>query len=43
MFKERWGAVGHPYHEVRIERLPVTRVDAAARGAVKRLIGFRDA
>lgn len=42
-FKERWGAVGHEYAEIRIERLPVTRADAAARGAVKRLIGFKDA
>lgn len=42
-FKERFGAVGHDYGEVRIERLPVTRVDTAARSAVKRLIGFKDA
>jgi lipid II:glycine glycyltransferase (peptidoglycan interpeptide bridge formation enzyme) len=42
-FKERFGAVGHHYAEFRIERLPVTRVDSAARGTVKRLIGFKDA
>ena len=42
-FKERFGAVGHHYAEYRIERLPVTRVDSAARGTVKRLIGFKDA
>jgi hypothetical protein len=42
-FKERFGAVGHSYAEVRIERLPVTRADTAARTAVKRVIGFRDA
>lgn len=42
-FKERFGAVGHHYAEYRIERLPVTRIDAAARGTVKRLIGFKDA
>jgi lipid II:glycine glycyltransferase (peptidoglycan interpeptide bridge formation enzyme) len=42
-YKERWGAVGLHYAEYRIERLPVTRLDTAARGAVKRLIGFKDA
>lgn len=42
-FKERFGAQGHRYAEIRIERLPVTRVDTAARQAVKRVIGFKDA
>ena len=28
--------------EYRFERLPFTRVDHAARGAVKRLVGFRE-
>jgi hypothetical protein len=42
-YKERFGATGHDYRELRIERLPLTRADAAARGVVKRAIGFRDA
>lgn len=42
-FKEKFGATGVAYDEVRIERLPLTRVDAAARRTVKRAIGFRDA
>lgn len=42
-FKERFGAVGHHYAEYRIERLPITRADRAARAAVKRIIGFKDA
>lgn len=41
-FKEKFGAVGHVNHEYRIERVPLTATDAAARTAVKRLIGFRD-
>ncbi len=41
-YKEKFGAVGHDYAEHRIERVPATAVDARARGAVKRLIGFRD-
>lgn len=40
--KEKFGAVGHPYDEIRIERIPLTAIDNAARGAVKRAIGFRD-
>jgi hypothetical protein len=42
-FKEKLGARPVDYAEYRFERLPLTRADAAARGAVKRLIGFRDA
>jgi hypothetical protein len=41
-FKERFGAVGMPYDEIRIERFPITRTDAALRSGVKRVIGFRD-
>jgi hypothetical protein len=41
-YKESVGAVAHDYAEVRFERLPVTRVDAAARTLVKRAVGFRD-
>ncbi|MCU1600779.1 MAG: hypothetical protein JWO22_1488 [Frankiales bacterium] len=40
-YKEGLGAVPHDYAEVRIERLPLTAADRAARTAVKRLIGFR--
>jgi hypothetical protein len=41
-YKEKFGAVGHDYAELRIERVPATRLDAAARRGVKRVIGFRD-
>ena len=41
-FKELFGAQAHDYLEYRFERLPFTRVDHAARGAVKRLVGFRE-
>jgi Acetyltransferase (GNAT) domain len=41
-FKESFGAHPHDYVEYRFERLPFTRVDHAARGAVKRLVGFRE-
>jgi hypothetical protein len=41
-YKEGLGAVAHDYTEVRLERLPITKVDTAARRAVKGLIGFRD-
>lgn len=42
-YKQQFGARSVAYPEVRIERLPLTRADAAARGLVKRAIGFRDA
>jgi lipid II:glycine glycyltransferase (peptidoglycan interpeptide bridge formation enzyme) len=41
-FKEKFAARPVDYTEYVIERLPVTRADAAARGAVKRLVRFRD-
>ena len=41
-YKEKYGAVGMDYAEHRIEHLPATRADAAVRGAVKRVIGFRE-
>lgn len=41
-FKERFGATPVEYGEYRIERLPLTRIDRAARAAVKKLIGFED-
>lgn len=42
-WKERFGARPVPYATLRFERVPVARADALARGAVKRMIGFRDA
>jgi hypothetical protein len=41
-FKTRFGARAAPYHEYLVERLPLTETDRALRGAVKRVIGFRD-
>ncbi|GAA3328799.1 hypothetical protein GCM10017711_37920 [Paeniglutamicibacter sulfureus] len=41
-FKEKLGAVAYDYAELRLDRLPWTRADAAIRGLVKRLLGFRD-
>jgi CelD/BcsL family acetyltransferase involved in cellulose biosynthesis len=41
-YKERFGARPHDYPELRIERIPVTAVDRAARSVVKRAIGFRE-
>lgn len=42
-FKEKLGAEPIDYAEYYCERWPVSRVDNAARTAVKRLIGFKDA
>jgi lipid II:glycine glycyltransferase (peptidoglycan interpeptide bridge formation enzyme) len=42
-FKERFGARPYDYAEYRFERLPLTTLDHLARGAVKRVIGFREA
>lgn len=42
VFKERFGAASVPYAEYRIERLPVTAADRAARGLVKKVLRFRD-
>jgi hypothetical protein len=39
-YKEKYGAVGTDYAEHRIEHLPITRTDRAARAAVKRIVGF---
>lgn len=41
-FKERLGARAYPYHEYRLERLPLSRLDRGLRGLVKRAIGFKD-
>ena len=40
-YKEKFGSVGIDYAEHRIEHIPATRIDRAARRAVKRSIGFR--
>ena len=42
MFKERLGAQLYPYAEYRAERLPITRTERVVKGAVKRVIGFKD-
>ena len=39
-FKERFGAVGHAYPEIRFERVPYTRSNLLVRSAVKRLVGY---
>ena len=41
-FKEGFGGRSWAYHDVRIERLPVTQADLALRSGVKRVIGFKD-
>jgi hypothetical protein len=41
-FKERFGARPVEYDELRFERLPITKVDQAARSLVKRAIGFKE-
>ncbi|MCP3854260.1 MAG: GNAT family N-acetyltransferase [Actinomycetia bacterium] len=41
-FKERFGAVAVPHGEYRFERFPITALDRAARGLVKRTVGFKD-
>lgn len=43
LYKEKFGAQPVDYAELRIERLPYTRTDQAARSAVKKLLRFRDA
>jgi hypothetical protein len=42
-FKSKFGARPVPYAEYRFERLPITRADSIARGAVKRALRFQDA
>jgi hypothetical protein len=41
-FKSRFGARPHAYAEYHLERLQWTVIDRRARGAVKRLIRFKD-
>lgn len=40
-FKERFGAIGYRYPEVRFEHVPYTRTNQTARTVAKRLIGYR--
>jgi hypothetical protein len=42
-FKGRFGAIGYPYAEYHLERLPLTKWDGQMRGLVKQMIGFKDA
>ena len=42
-FKERFGAKAVVFDEIRLERLPLTRIDNAARSVVKRVMRFEDA
>ena len=42
-FKSNFGAEAFEYPEIYHERLPLTRVETALRGMVKKLIGFKDA
>jgi hypothetical protein len=42
-FKESFGAEPIDYQEIRLERLPLTGADRRVRGAVKRIVGFREA
>ena len=41
LFKERFGGIGHRYSEIRVERLPYTRVNQLAATTVKRLVGYQ--
>lgn len=41
-YKEKFGALPVDYAEYQFERLPISKVDRAARETVKKLIGFRD-
>jgi Acetyltransferase (GNAT) domain len=41
-YKERLGARPYHYAEYRSERVPVTRAEQVVKGAVKRVIGFKD-
>lgn len=41
-YKERFGARPVDYPELRLERVPISATDRAARSVVKRVIGFRE-
>jgi hypothetical protein len=42
-FKERFGAVGFSYPEIRLERIPLTKANDVLRANVKKLVGYRQA
>jgi hypothetical protein len=42
-FKARFGAVGYPYAEYVVERLPLTAASQKLRSLIKTMIGFKDA
>jgi hypothetical protein len=39
----KFGARPVPYHEYRIERVPIARLGALSRGLIKRILRFKDA
>jgi lipid II:glycine glycyltransferase (peptidoglycan interpeptide bridge formation enzyme) len=41
-FKEKFGAIGVDYWELRHERLPISQIDAALRSAAKKMLGMSD-
>ena len=41
-FKEKFGAIGVDYHELRHESLPISRIDALLRSGAKKMLGMRD-
>lgn len=41
-FKGKFGAEAVSYEELRLERLPITKVDRLLRDTIKRVIGFKD-
>ncbi|HEX5905845.1 MAG TPA: GNAT family N-acetyltransferase [Propionibacteriaceae bacterium] len=42
-YKEKFGAHPLDYAEIKLERLPYTRIDQGARSLAKKVLGFRDA
>jgi hypothetical protein len=42
-YKEKFGAQPFDYAEIKLERLPYTRIDHGARSVAKKALGFRDA
>lgn len=41
-YKEKFGAVPHDYFEYRLEKIPVARIEKAAKSIIKRSIGFKE-
>jgi hypothetical protein len=42
-YKEKFGAQAFDYAEIKLERLPYSRIDHGARSVAKKALGFRDA